>query len=117
MGVRFRKRYSHGHSRIRGKRGDVAVPMLVRDFQDDVQSMADGRYYSSKSHWREHLRANGLVELGNDTPGGPETSPAISEEDIAQAYEQCEQGAGAKPKGGPPAGWEGDPAELAMEDA
>lgn len=97
------------------QRSDLPRPMIISDLSEAVYSHADGRFYSSKKHWRDHLKAHGMVELGNDKPEGPEPTPAITERDIAEAYQQCEQGAGAKAPEQPPEHWEGDPVELAME--
>lgn len=35
-------------------------------FEDGVASMADGNRYRSRRAWDEHLRAHGMVEIGND---------------------------------------------------
>ena len=38
-------------------------------FKDGIASPADGRRYRSRRAWDEHLRANGMVEIGNDVVG------------------------------------------------
>ena len=38
-------------------------------FADGVVSMADGGRYRSRRDWDEHLRARGMVEIGNDAVG------------------------------------------------
>ena len=38
-------------------------------FADGVVSMADGERYRSRRDWDEHLRARGMVEIGNDALG------------------------------------------------
>jgi hypothetical protein len=53
------------------KRSDLAAPSLIRDQTEPFKSMADGKTYDSKSAYRETLRAQGLVELGNDAPLTP----------------------------------------------
>ena len=40
-------------------------------FEDGIASPADGRRYRSRRDWDEHLRANGMVEIGNDVVGPP----------------------------------------------
>lgn len=40
-------------------------------FADGVASPADGRRYRSRRAWDEHLRAHGMVEIGNDVVGPP----------------------------------------------
>ena len=44
------------------------VRIVNRDapFEDGVASMADGRRYRSRRAWDEHLKAHGMVEIGND---------------------------------------------------
>ena len=44
------------------------VQIVNRDapFADGVRSMADGTRYGSRRAWDEHLRAHGMVEIGND---------------------------------------------------
>lgn len=101
-------------TRPRRQRSSLPAPMIIGDIQD-VVSMADGRTYSSRKHWRDHLKAHGMVEMGNDMPMRAET-PAITEQAIAEAYQQCEQGAGYKASDTPPEGWEGTIAETAEQD-
>lgn len=43
----------------------VACPMYISD-SIEIQSQADGKYYTSKSKYRADLRARGLVEVGDD---------------------------------------------------
>lgn len=75
--------------------------------------MADGRVYDSRRHWRDHLRAHGMVELGNDMPEQSRPEPVLTEEAVAEAYQMCEQGAGAKDvKDAPPEHW--DPKETVV---
>ena len=47
------------------------VQIVNRDapFENGVASMADGRRYRSRHAWDEHLRAHGMVEIGNDAVG------------------------------------------------
>lgn len=47
-----------------------------------------------------------MVELGNERPK-PKTVPALTAADIAEAYDQCEAGKGAKLSDKPPEPWEG----------
>lgn len=54
------------------QRSDLASPTLVRDFSEPVQSMADGKWYSSKRALAASHKASGnpycqdFIELGND---------------------------------------------------
>lgn len=54
-------------------RSDLAAPMVVSDSLEvmagslnGMQSMADGKFYTSKARYRADLRARGYVEVGND---------------------------------------------------
>lgn len=46
-------------------RAEVNAPMVMGDIQP-YQSMIDGRMITSRSKHREHLKANGCIEVGND---------------------------------------------------
>jgi len=56
----------------RGERSDLPMPMLVRDFDEPVQSMADGKWYTSKRALARSARAahnpygQDFIELGTD---------------------------------------------------
>ena len=53
-------------------RSALPVPMLIRDFHEPVQSMADGKYYNSKSSLRNSYKAENnpsgtnFIEVGNE---------------------------------------------------
>ncbi len=94
-------------TRPRRQRSSFSSPMLIRDFQDGVRSMADGQTYTSRRHWRDHLKAHGMVELGNDRPEGRKSDPVITEAAVAEAYQMCEQGAGVTASSEAPEGWDG----------
>lgn len=52
------------------RQGELQAPMIIRDGQGGihgVQSMADGKFYDSKSNMRRHYREAGVVEVGNDS--------------------------------------------------
>ena len=64
-------------------------PQIISDYAgsgiNGFKSMADGKYYDSKSAYRKDLKSRGLVELGNDAPTvakGPEA--VINEKDLKQ---------------------------------
>jgi hypothetical protein len=46
-------------------REEVNAPMVMADIQP-YRSMIDGTVISSRSRHREHLKANGCIEVGND---------------------------------------------------
>lgn len=63
--------------RQRGARSGFPCPMVIRDSMDDIQSMADGRVYDSKSALRRSYTADGNPQ-GRDYQeiGGTEIEPA-----------------------------------------
>lgn len=80
----------------------LSIPMMIRDFDEPVQSMADGKYYSSKrSLALSHKAANNpsgqdFVELGNeeikDAPPPPPMSRREEREVIRQAIHDSQNG-------------------------
>jgi hypothetical protein len=100
------------HLSAMSKRSSFPSPQVVRDFADPVFSQVDGQHYTSKKHYRDHLKAHNMIEMGNEKFPERKEQAAITESDIALAYEQCEQGAGAKASDLPDA-WEGDPVKIA----
>ncbi len=40
---------------------------VISDCMEPTRHMADGKYYSSKSKFREVTRAHGCIEVGNET--------------------------------------------------
>lgn len=60
--------------RPRGPRSALPCPMLIRDFDEPVQSMANGKWYTSKRGLAASHRASGnpqgvdYVEMGNEKP-------------------------------------------------
>ena len=54
----------------RVNQGELCAPRFIPDTQGGVrgiQSMADGKFYDSKSAMRAHYRRDGFVEVGNDS--------------------------------------------------
>ena len=83
----------------RGERSyAVPRPMLIRDDQPPLKSMADGRIYESKSAMRRGYRERGYEELGNDAPtsyaAAPEPDPAS---DVIEAYKMVRDGYKPRP--------------------
>lgn len=77
-------------------RSDVAAPMLIRDI-DSYYSVATGEHVTSRSQHREMLKANGLVELGNDMPSAaPRPSLPSPHEDVKRAIEDVQAGRGTR---------------------
>ncbi|ANK84770.1 MULTISPECIES: hypothetical protein [Rhizobium] len=48
-------------------RSDLPAPHFVSD-SIEIQSMHDGRHYTSKAKLRSAYREAGVVEIGNETP-------------------------------------------------
>lgn len=57
---------------LRGPRSDLPAPSLLRDFDTPVQSMADGKWYTSKRALSRSAKAahnphgQDFIELGNE---------------------------------------------------
>lgn len=51
---------------VRECRSGLPLPFVVSDTMEPVQSMVDGRFYTSKAKMRASYRAAGVVEVGND---------------------------------------------------
>lgn len=48
------------------QRSNLPFPRIISDTMEPVQSMLDGKYYTSKSRLRATYKAAGCVEVGND---------------------------------------------------
>lgn len=81
-------------------RSDFATPMIIGDFAEPVQSMADGKWYSSKRALAASHRANGnphgqdFVELGNEAMPWVEhkSSEAELRDDVRHAVADVKAG-------------------------
>lgn len=78
---------------------DIPVGQFAKDafYKDDCepfQSMVDGKYFSSKSAYRRHLKAHGYIESGNEstahTPSAHERQ-AKEKADQAQRIEHIQR--------------------------
>ncbi len=54
--------------------GNTNVPNIIGDMAE-TKSLLDGKVYSSKRHYRDHLRAHDAVIVGNDFNNQPMTGP------------------------------------------
>ena len=77
-------------------RSDLPFPQLIRDFDEPVQSMADGQFYTNKAALRRSYRADGnpqgiaYEEVGSqDTRTAPERKP-ITESEVATLLDKAE---------------------------
>jgi len=73
-------------------------PMVISDTIQTVQSMVSGERFESKTQLRRHYKANGMVEVGNETNAmmklaaqKPER-PKITKGEIHQAIAKVKQG-------------------------
>jgi hypothetical protein len=76
------------------KRSPMEAPMVVRDISEYV-SMIDGSVISSRKQHRDHLRAHGCIEVGNEKVSTNAPSHLAKGEiktEIKTAIEQIEQG-------------------------
>src|SRR4030088_1193280 len=48
-------------------RSDLPRPTVISDSLDGLQSMVSGERFDSKSDLRRHYKANGVIEVGNET--------------------------------------------------
>jgi hypothetical protein len=86
--------------RASGKRADFPTPMMIRDFDEPVQSMADGKWYGSKAALaRSHRAAHNphgqdFIELGNEQMPFVEHKPDVKAErqTIRKAIHDVENG-------------------------
>lgn len=91
-------------------RSDLPAPMLIADFDRPVQSMANGKWYTSKRDLAASHRASGnphgidFVELGNE-----KTTPKAPVYDEKKLRDDCR-----KAKADFDAGWRPD--VVALED-
>ena len=71
---------------VRPARGSFPTPRLIRDFDEPVQSMADGKWYTSKAALARSARADhnphgqDFVEIGNEKVEFREYKPDPKEE-------------------------------------
>jgi hypothetical protein len=74
----------------------VAAPMLNLDTME-MRSMADGKVYTSKSHYRASLKAHGYREVGNEIAAhvaeatAERPRPPI-QTDLVDAYKKVREG-------------------------
>lgn len=60
-------RYRKVRDGVAPQRSDLPAPRVLRDtFDEPVQSMADGKFYTSKRGLSASHRAGGFIELGNE---------------------------------------------------
>lgn len=76
----------------------MAGPMLIRDeMSKPLQSMADGKYYTSKSAMRAGYKARGFTEVGDDkayTSPKPKAAPKADSKAIRESVDKAFSRAG-----------------------
>lgn len=85
--------YRKAEQRPTGPRSGLSTPMLVKSFPEPVQSMADGRFYSTPRELERTYRADGnprgeeFIPLGNETVKDRKYVPDAAERrnDLRQA--------------------------------
>ena len=82
----------------RAARSGLAAPSVKSDTTDAFRSMADGKFYDSKSAYRAELKNQGMREIGNDVVGHLKdveaTNPRkpAAKADVIRAYQKVKQG-------------------------
>ncbi|TJV21086.1 MAG: hypothetical protein E5Y04_28695 [Mesorhizobium sp.] len=72
------------------KRSALPAPMINSDTMSEVQSMHDGKFYTSKSALRATYRAAGLEEVGNDPARlRPRKRPKVDRKAIRDTVEKA----------------------------
>ncbi|MER8741566.1 hypothetical protein NKH54_00645 [Mesorhizobium sp. M1004] len=73
------------------KRSHLSAPMINSDTMSAVQSMHDGKVYTSKSALRATYRAAGLEEVGNDPARlRPRKRPKIDRKAIKDSVQKAQ---------------------------
>lgn len=78
--------YRNVKAKPRGERSGLAMPMILSDRIEPVQSMADGKTYDSMAALRRTYRADGnpqgveYTEVGDAERTGPQTQKVTKEE-------------------------------------
>jgi hypothetical protein len=76
--------------RVEPQRSSLPAPMLISDTMEPIQSMVDGRFYTSKAVLRASYRAAGVVEVGNDPARlKPKPKPQPNRKAIRQSVEKA----------------------------
>ncbi len=71
-------------------RSDMPAPMLLSDTMDPTEHPCTGEFMTSKSKFRQVTRANGCIEVGNDSSRlRPKTKPAPDREAIRHSIKKA----------------------------
>lgn len=82
-----RKVYRMANERAAPARSHLSCPTLLRPFDEPVQSMADGKWYTSKTALAASHRRAGAIEIGNEEirNAAPEPDATQRRQDIKRA--------------------------------
>jgi hypothetical protein len=71
-----------------GVRADQTGPSIISDNIDAFRSMADGKFYDSKSQYRQTLKDRGLIEVGNEKVERRPTPMPRVRDTLRRTYQQ-----------------------------
>lgn len=87
-----------GHFRSNNARSDLGFPQVISDQLHDMQSMVDGRVYTSKAALRASYARAGVMEVGNEIDATMKLAaekparPKVTKGEIAAAVQKVKQG-------------------------
>lgn len=102
---------SHERIALPRQRSALPAPMVITDEIAPMQSMADGKVYTSKSRYYAETKARGYEIVGNEKqkPKTLGVDERQLERDLSDAYDQFDaQGPGAPLKDKYPEQWKHD---------
>ena len=65
---------------------------VIRDTIDETWHPSDGKYYTSKSKFRQVTKAHGGIEVGNEKQVTRQTWNRVTREDVAKAVQMVNNG-------------------------
>lgn len=75
---------------------EIEAPAVIADEMEPMLSHADCKLYTSKSAYRQSLREQGFIEIGNDVDGFKQVNPFETreyneqlKEDLTRSYYEC----------------------------
>jgi hypothetical protein len=78
------------HVPVTYARSSLVAPYVITDGLDYVQSMVDGKVYTSKAALRASYKAHGVVEVGNDPQRfKPPVKPKVERTKILEAVQKA----------------------------
>lgn len=74
--------------RLQPVRSDLPCPMLISDSMPAAEHV-DGKFYESKSAFRAVTKANGLIEVGNDSQRFNRPKPIDNDKAISDSIDRA----------------------------